>query len=175
MIEAPVLRDLWQSHAARLLLIARSMQDLASDEPVEDAVQEAFVAMATREALPEDPLAWLVRVTRNRLLQWRRKGSRRRARERSRDQRPWLDGATVIVDRKLDAAEATDALKGLPPVQREAIVMHLWGEMSFDAIAQATDTSRATAHRNYQRGLQTLRQRFGANASPITPMEPTKS
>ena len=82
LIDPADLRELWHHHADRLLLIARSMGDGA-----EDAVQEAFVALARQPAPPQDPLAWLVRVARNAILQYRRAGGRRRQRESVASQR----------------------------------------------------------------------------------------
>ncbi|MCG8653389.1 MAG: sigma-70 family RNA polymerase sigma factor, partial [Pirellulales bacterium] len=128
VIDATVLAELWQEYSDRLLLIARSVGG-----PAEDAVQEAFVALAMQSRLPDDPLAWLVRVTRNRLLQWQRSRRRRQLRESCRAGQPWFDGQLISADEKLDAAEVTRALQELPSPQREIMVMHLWGEMSFEA------------------------------------------
>lgn len=83
MIEATTLAELWDDHSDRLLLIARSIGG-----PAEDAVQEAFVALASQAIMPTDPMAWLVRVTRNRLLQWHRSGKRRRTRETAVGSKP---------------------------------------------------------------------------------------
>ena len=155
MIEATTLADLWEEHSDRLLLIARSIGG-----PAEDAVQEAFVALASQALLPGDPMAWLVRVTRNRLLQWHRSNKRRRARETAVGSKPWFDCQSMSSQQRMDAAEVTAALQALPSPDREIIVMHLWGEMSFESIAAVVGGSRAKTHRAYGRGLQTLQQKF---------------
>lgn len=154
MIDAATLRETWHAHADRLLLIARSFGD-----PAEDAVQEAFVALATEEVLPDDPLAWLVRVTRNRLLAWQRSGRRRSHREQVVGETLWLQPAGPRIETTIDAQLVTAALQQLASPEREVIVMHLWGELTFAAIAELIGCSRATAHRHYQRGLATLQQR----------------
>ena len=115
------LAELWDAHADRLLLIARSIGG-----PAEDAVQEAFVALATQHTLPRDPMGWLVRVTRNRLLQWQRANRRRRNRETVVGELPWFDCNVLSVDQELDAREVTSALLSLASSDREVIVMHLW-------------------------------------------------
>lgn len=155
MVEPNALRDLWLSHASRLVLIARSI-----GEPAEDAVQEAFVALAKEKQLPRDPLAWLVRVTRNQLLHWRRGGQRRRERERIVARHRWFEPSAESVENRLDAADAMQAMESLPAEQREIVVMHLWGEMSFETIAGVIGTSRATAHRRYIDGLRQLQERL---------------
>ena len=156
MISSTELRDVFDRHADRLVLIARSI-----GEPAEDAVQEAFIALAAESVTPQDPLAWLVRVTRNRLLQWYRSDERRRRRERTNQNAAWFAGEILLVDYRLDALLVTQALQDLDRHQRETIVMHLWGEMTFEQISEVTGVSRATAHRHYTHGLHRLRNRFG--------------
>lgn len=155
MIDATSLAEIWDAHADRLLLIARSIGG-----PAEDAVQEAFISLATQAQLPDDPLAWLVRVTRNRLLQWQRGSRRRRARESVVSVVEWFDCDLLRVDRQLDAREVTAALQRLPSPDREVIVMHLWGEMSFESIAEVIGGSRASANRAFHRGLERLKSEF---------------
>lgn len=148
------LSRLWREHAARLLLIVRAI-----GEPAEDAVQEAFVRLAQQSTLPEDPLAWMVRVARNQLLQWHRAGTRRdRRHEHSAAMRSWFI-ETDPAD-GLSAEELTLELRDLPDQQREIVVLHLWGEMSFEQIAETVSTSRSTAHRRYLEAIRCLRDRF---------------
>ena len=153
MIDPNTLSEIWDAHADRLLLIARSIGG-----PAEDAVQEAFVALATQRVLPQDPMAWLVRVTRNRLLQWHRGNRRRRNRETSVCALPWFECEVISIERKLDARDVTAALLALSSPEREVIVMHLWGEMTFESIAEVIGSSRASAHRAgcaYSRRIRT--------------------
>lgn len=154
MISPEELSRLWQKHAPRLLLIARAI-----GEPAEDAVQEAFIRLAQQATLPDEPLAWLVRVVRNQLIQWHRSGLRRgRRNEQAATARGWF----IDDDQgdRLDADELTQALKRLPDVQRQIVVLHLWGELSFEQIAATVSLSRATAHRRYLEAIHTLRARF---------------
>lgn len=154
MIDAATLANLWDAHVDRLTLIARSIGG-----PAEDAVQEAFVALAAQRKLPSDPMAWLVRVTRNQLLQWHRGNRRRRDRETLVGSQSWFDCEEKSADR-MDAAEVTAAIQALPSPDREIVVMHIWGEMTFDSIARVVGGSRAKAHRTFVRNLQMLKQQF---------------
>ena len=105
-------------------------------------------------------MAWLVRVTRHRLLQWRRSRRRRQIRENNRSEATWFDCDLTLVDQKIDAKKITAALQRLHSPDREIIVMHLWGGMTFDSIAKVIGGSKAKAHRGFQRGIQSLQQQF---------------
>lgn len=159
VVDATSLAEIWDAHADRLLLIARSIGG-----PAEDAVQEAFISLATQPQLPADPLGWLVRVTRNRLLEWHRGNRRRRARETAVSVADWFDDDLIRVDQKLDAREVAASLQRLTSPDREVIVMHLWGEMTFESIAEAIGGSRASAHRAFRRGLQQLKSEFNSES-----------
>ena len=67
----------------------------------------------------------------------------------------------VADDERLDAGAAAEALKQLPIEQRETIVARLWGGLSYEQIAELTDSSTNSAHRWYQAGLSALRERSG--------------
>jgi RNA polymerase sigma-70 factor (ECF subfamily) len=155
VIDAAALAEIWDDCADRLLLIARSVGG-----PAEDAVQEAFVALARQSQVPDDPMAWLVRVTRNQLLQWQRSQQRRRQRETVACQLNWFQGGTLDVERRLDARQVTAALSRLSSPEREIIVMHLWGELTFETIGRILEVSRASAHRSFHQGLASLRNQF---------------
>lgn len=155
LIEARELAEIWDQHAERVLLITRAM-----GEPAEDAVQDAFVALACQSERPRDPLAWLIQVARNQLLQAYRAGVRRQKRESLVGAKNWFAGDHIHVDRKLDASEVTAALLRMPSPEREIIVMHLWGEMTFETIAEIVELSRAATHRAFHHGIDLLKTEF---------------
>jgi DNA-directed RNA polymerase specialized sigma24 family protein len=154
LVSPDELSRLWHAHAARLLLIARAI-----GEPAEDAVQEAFVRLAQQQVAPHEPLAWMVRVVRNQLIQWHRSGVRRDRRDQSvAADRSWFDA--------IDPADRLDA---------EIVVLHLWGELSFEQIAETVQLSRATAHRRYVEALHALRSRFDGASRDGSERESRKS
>jgi RNA polymerase sigma factor (sigma-70 family) len=161
VIEAEQLSDIWEANIVRLMLIARSIAG-RDNGLAEDAVQEAFIALAQQDMLPDEPLAWLVRVTRNQLLQWHRGKQRRNKREEIAGERAWFSTTVSSIQQQLDAQEVTLALQSLPSPEREIIVMHLWGEMTFESIAKVVGGSRASVHRAFQRGLTTLKTQFNS-------------
>lgn len=153
MLDFAELSKAWEQHADRLLLIARSF-----GEPAEDAVQEAFLALAKRNELPNEPLAWLARVARNQLLQWKRSEKRTEDRLRAR-----LNLAEKFCSNSmdtLDAVEVAQAVDDLPDSQRQIVVLHLWGQLKFEQIGEIVNISKSTAHRRYLEALEQLRVRF---------------
>jgi RNA polymerase sigma factor (sigma-70 family) len=149
-----LLGPLIDAHAAALVLYAR--QWCAAPE---DVVQEAFLKLAAIDPPPRRLLPWLYAVVRNGALSAARSERRRRTYEgRAAARAPaWFVSAEPT---GLDAATATAALAELPPEQREAIVAHLWGGLTFDEVAELTDTSAATAYRRYAAGLAALRDKL---------------
>ncbi len=159
-MEPELLARLIERHAAALVLYARQWCAAA-----EDVVQEALVKLAGQRVLPRNVPAWLYRVVRNGAISAARAESRRRRHEAEAAQaRPWFQADTDAV---MDSETATLALRQLPLEQREIIVAHLWGGLSFEDAGQLAGCSSSTAHRRYLAGLALLRERLGI-ACPIT-------
>jgi RNA polymerase sigma-70 factor (ECF subfamily) len=149
------LAQLIETQAPALVLYAR--QWCAAPE---DVVQEAFVKLAVQQRPPDNPVAWLFRVVRNGAISAARAAQRRRWHESraSRQTEPWFQPSE---EGALDAAEATRRLQELPLEQREIIVAHLWGGLTFEQIARVVGCSSSTAHRRYLDGLTVLRDKLG--------------
>jgi len=132
----------------------------------EDVVQEALLRLARQAVLPDNVVGWLYRVVRNGAISASRRASRRKRREAAVAHRgePWFHASETA---RLDAEEATAALSELPIEQRETIVARLWGGMTFEEIAELTDSSTSSTHRWYQAGLSALQERLGV-ACPNT-------
>jgi RNA polymerase sigma-70 factor (ECF subfamily) len=147
-------------HADALALYARSW--CATPE---DVTQEAFVKLAGLRAEPDDPAAWLYRVVRNGAISAGRAARRRHRREAEaaalahHHHPPWFEPDRGEVG-DIAPESAAEALAGLPEHQREAIIAHLWGGLTFDQIAAVMGVSSSTAHRHYRAGLDSLRERL---------------
>ena len=148
-------------HAAALELYARQWCDTP-----EDVVQEAFLKLAGQGGLPQNPAAWLFRVVRNGAIN-AGTASRRRRRHESEaaaESRTWFQPDNEATrPNALDPETATAELHALPLEQREVIVAHLWGGLTFEQIAEVSGISSSTAHRFYRVGLTTLRERLGVS------------
>jgi RNA polymerase sigma-70 factor (ECF subfamily) len=148
------LGRLVDEHAAALVLYARQLCHAP-----EDVVQEAFIKLAGQAQPPEHVLPWLYRVVRNGALSAARSARRRRRHEAVAASRipDWFLPSDSA---RLDATTATQALKSLAPEEREVVVAHLWGGLTFEVIGELTATSSSTAHRRYLAALMALRERL---------------
>ena len=106
--------------------------------------------------------AWLYRAVRNRAISESRSERRRNAHEGRVASRAALWFTPAEDPAGIDAQAATDALQALPLDQREVIVAHLWGGLTFEQIADLTGGSAATCWRRYAAGLARLRHKMGA-------------
>jgi RNA polymerase sigma-70 factor (ECF subfamily) len=148
------LADLIDAHGPALVLFARQWTTAP-----EDAVQDAFCALAAARTWPADPTAWLFRVVRNRAVAAGR-SERRRVRREGAAAKPVRWFREDAVD-GLDAAAAVAALDALPADQREVIVARLWGGMTLEQAAGVAGCSVSSAHRRYEAGIAALRKQLG--------------
>jgi RNA polymerase sigma factor (sigma-70 family) len=147
------LTRLLDDHGAPLVLYARQWCNAP-----EDVVQDAFLKLLQQRPVPQNLAGWLYRVVRNGAISVSRSQSRRTRHESAaaRSAEPWF---ATNHDDVLDAAATTQLLAALAIDEREAIVLRLWGGLSFEQIAELTQTSISTAYRRYVAGLTALRER----------------
>ncbi|HEV3117336.1 MAG TPA: sigma-70 family RNA polymerase sigma factor [Gemmataceae bacterium] len=155
MMGPDLLGRLIDEHAAALVLYAR--QWCAAPE---DVVQDAFVKLVRQKQPPDKALSWLYRVVRNAAIDASRAAERRRRHEsKAAAHAPsWFCPAERS---EIDAETASQALQTLPMEQREVIVAHLWGGLTFEQIGELIGASSSTAHRWYLAGLAALRDKLG--------------
>ena len=125
----------------------------------EDVVQQAFVQLARQRCVPEQVVTWLYRVVRNGAISVGRAEERRRRHEMAAAEhvRSWFVPSEAP---DLDGAAAVAALECLASDEREIIVAHLWGGLTFQEIATVTGFSPSTAHRRYESALRLLRDKL---------------
>ena len=158
MMEPEQLGLLIDTHGLALVLYAR--QWCATPE---DVVQVAFLKLSNHRPTPAEIKPWLYRVVRNGAMTAGRAERRRRHHEgTAAGVAPWF---APVESSRLDAAMATDALAKLPLDEREVIVAHLWGGLTFEQIAPLIGLSAATAYRRYLSGLKALREHLEAPCS----------
>jgi RNA polymerase sigma-70 factor (ECF subfamily) len=156
------LASLVDAHCAPLVLYARQWCNAP-----EDVVQDAFVKLVALRQPPRDVVAYLYRVVRNGAIDAGKMARRRQARETAvaRSCRwfvePEVDG--------LDAQAVVAGLEKLPVEQREVVVAHLWGGLTFEQVAEVHGCSASTAFRRYSAAIEALRKQLGVacpNHSP---------
>jgi RNA polymerase sigma factor (sigma-70 family) len=163
MMGPELLGRLFDDHAAALVLYAR--QWCATPE---DVVQEALLKLVAQKKPPDCLVPWLYRVVRNGAISAARSSKRRRHYESVAAARTpaWFVPAEASA---IDGATASAALQTLPLEQREAIIAHLWGGLTFEQVGELAGASSSTVHRWYMAGLSALRERLGV----VCPPKPT--
>jgi RNA polymerase sigma-70 factor (ECF subfamily) len=154
-------------YAGALSLYAR--QWCASPD---DVVQEAFIKLGGMETSPATVGKWLFHVVRQRAITVGR--SERRRRKHESLAAPAVGWFEHDPSASIDAASAVEALGRLENDEREVIVAHLWGGLSFAEVADLMTSSAATVHRRYWSGIETLR-RVLEDQCPATVNMPPKN
>jgi RNA polymerase sigma-70 factor, ECF subfamily len=145
----------FQQHGARLLLCARQWTRSFGD--AEDVLQEAFVRFWRHQRkVPGDPVALVLTSIRRAATDLARANQRRALRETAalEPQEPFFEPNSSDDERR-QAIE--DALRRLPPEQREVLVLKIWGERTFDEIGETLGVSPNTAASRYRYALASLR------------------
>jgi RNA polymerase sigma factor (sigma-70 family) len=150
-VDAAMIAELFDRHAAALTLYARQWTAAA-----DDCVQEAFIELARQAESPISAVAWLYRVTRNRALNASRATLRRTTHEQaSATSRSELNLRKTGPEQRLEIAELLLALRAQ---EREIIVLRVWGGLSWQEIAELTGVSKSSAQRTYVQALEQLRR-----------------
>jgi RNA polymerase sigma-70 factor, ECF subfamily len=135
---------LYTAHAERVL--AYALRRVPPDDAREVVAEAFLVAWRRFEQIPAEPLPWLLVVARNIILNQQRSSRRRRAlgsrleADLSRRARIVSDPADEVGTR--DAVIA--ALRRLPPIEREALILSAWDKLSHRAAALVAGCSPGT-------------------------------
>jgi len=142
------LSRLLDSHWGPLLAWVGSTAD------AEDIVQQTFVALASLAQAPDNPRAWLYKVSKNKAVNAYKSSERRRARQRiaSRPEQVAADANSTA-----EASELNSFLGQLTEEQRAVVAAKIWGQLTFDEIAVHQGISKATAWRIYKTAIESLR------------------
>lgn len=143
---------LYRQHGRALLLFATAM--IGERERAQDAVQEVFLRVLEDEVLRQvrNKKAYLFACVRNALLN--------EAKVQRRNTELQADEAWFDPPHKDYAAEQSlrRALANLPQDQREVVVLHIWGDLTFNQAAELLEISPNTAASRYRYGLTKLRE-----------------
>jgi RNA polymerase sigma-70 factor (ECF subfamily) len=158
-VDAALVAEMFDRHAAALAFYAAQWTAAA-----DDCVQEALVELARQPQAPDNPAAWLYRVVRNRALNASRAERRRTAHEqaslRARGERRFSDAGAP------EQAELADTLGMLEASAREIVVLRVWGQLTWQEIAEVTHTSKSAAQRHYVQALEQLRKLWEPQSCP---------
>jgi RNA polymerase sigma factor (sigma-70 family) len=150
-LDSQLLAELVDRHGAALKLYARQWC-LNADE----VVHQALIELAGIGTVPENPLAWLFTAVRRRAIS-RLRGDRRRQRHEAAAAQRWFERRR---NQHEAASAAAEALAELALEDREIVIAHLWGRLTYEEIARLVGTSASTAQRRYEAAISRLRERM---------------
>ena len=163
-------KEWFDENASRLLLYARQQTRTGAD--AEDVLQDAFIRMwntAQNEpqlGLPNLPFAFT--SIRRCAIDLARKNQRRAHREdlahEDQEDVQWFE--YDLEDQERNAA-LEKAMKQLPEKYQEVLTLKIWGEQTFQAIADLKDISINTVASRYRYALQGLRRELESNPQLI--------
>ncbi|HLL64747.1 MAG TPA: SigE family RNA polymerase sigma factor [Micromonosporaceae bacterium] len=142
--------------AIRLAYLLTSDQALA-----EDVVQDAFIRVASRLTRIREPHAieaYLRRAVINEIVARRRSLARQTRRQQVAAFRPASGSPMDQVEQRIDLVES---LNVLPLLQRTAILLKYWMDLTDVEIADAMNCPVGTVKSRLSRGLDTLRKVAG--------------
>jgi len=145
----------YRAHAAALYRYAIMLT--ADSASAEDAIQQVFVKLAGRKKLPSLAVAdraYLRRAVRNECYSML---SRRRESAELNDESILAPAGAGPADRE-EQAMVEQALRRLPPDQREVIHLKIYEQLTFQQIADQLGESINTVAGRYRYGLEKLRQ-----------------
>jgi len=168
----PLLERLYREHRQGLYSLALALTH--RPDRAEDAVHEAFAKLARRWAepgheLPEDPVAYAFRAVRHAALDQLRHKSRHPTWSPSGAEGDG-DGVSVFREPSPGPAQYVEdaerdqrlraAVQELPEPQREAVIMRLYGELTFEQMAEASGEPMGTVASRYRRALKSLKAKL---------------
>jgi RNA polymerase sigma factor (sigma-70 family) len=158
MFEESMAR-LYEEHAAAIHQYALRRSDRETADEVTARV--FLVAWRRRKSVPAEPLPWLYGVARRVLSEERRGAARRGAlRERLFSSEPRRSAELA----EIPDGELAGALATLSDMDREALLLHYWEELSPEHIAVALGCSRATLAVRLHRARTRLRRALADGA-----------
>jgi RNA polymerase sigma-70 factor (ECF subfamily) len=160
IVEPRTLESVWRQYGTRLILYAAALVKDRSQG--EDIIQTLFVRLLSTGILPptEGEATYLFRAVRN--VAFNELRSRKRAR------RAYSSLLEPVSQDPGEAAELGElgiriesVILELPSEEREAVVLKIWGDVSFAHGATISGVSEKTFEYRYYKGLGIIKERLG--------------
>ena len=156
-----LVRRLFAEEGRSLVRLVRLFVD--DRNAAEDLVQEGFIRLARSAHRIQDPdraAAYLRSIVLNLARDHNRRGL-----VSLRHQLPFDDAEASTedhLDLEVDQQRVIEALRDLPPRQRDCLVLRYYQELGIDAIASTLGLSRNSVKTHLQRGLAAMERRLAA-------------
>ncbi len=146
------LEGCYVEHAPALLAYARSFG--LNHHAAEDLIHRVFLKLLQDSKEVQEIRPYLFRAIRNSALNHQRHHSRE---VELSWQGPWFHNPGTSPEAELDLRSA---LWELPVVQREVLLMHIWGGLTFGEIAAVLADSPNTVASRYRYALSAMKRRL---------------
>lgn len=152
--------ELYRAHAARVHAYARRRSD---NQTADEVVAEVFlVAWRRLDAIPREPLPWLLAVARNTLANHRRATSRAAALNARIE-------ATFVTSTGHTGGDhaVLEALAELDPRDREVLLLIAWEGLRQEEIGTVLGVSRPAVRTRLHRARKRLAEALAAQEEPV--------
>ena len=136
----------------------------------DDALQDALIDLGNQTTDPRDPVGWLFQTVRCKAMNQARSEQRRtKYQQLAAQQRDaWFH---FDPNASVDDVDIESLLVELPDLEREIVVARIWGDLSFEQIAELVDRSLSFVYRRYQQALSDLEKKIEGHSKRITKHE----
>jgi len=152
-------RRIYEKYESDLRTLSANLLDDKS--AAEDVVQDVFLSLLQiiyKLELRSSLSGYLKTCVANRSRDYVRKNQRKTAAVNNAEHVvPSNNGPIHLVIKSEQLNKLDSAMSQIPYEQREAVVLHLHGQMKFRMIAQLQNVSIKTAHKRYRAGIDGLR------------------
>ena len=147
------LAKLFESKHKQLYIAALSItRNRAS---AEDAVLDAMLAISEMNRQPDNLPAYLYRTVRNKALHTTKQSKRFTS---DFDYSDFIDSESHAAEEQVFVSQILEQLEKFESDQQQVLIMKLFGDLTFDEIAEITANSPNTVASWYRRGLQKLKE-----------------
>jgi len=163
--DSGALGELYDTYGRIVFAVIYRM--LASPEAAEEVVQDVFHSVWRRASGYQRERGavrtWLLSISRNAAIDWRRTRGKRLEREVELDAAAALRGDSSVEETvllTLRAERVRDAVRTLPADQRDVLALAFWGGLTQTEIAERTGTPLGTVKSRVRLGMEKLRERL---------------
>jgi RNA polymerase sigma-70 factor (ECF subfamily) len=146
----------FERSARKLYIIAMGVT--GNRAMAEDAVHQALISVRSSDSVPRNPEAYLCRCVRHEALK-AKAGRKKYVPDASEFLAEAVDSDSPRPEEDTIVQQVCDAMDALSSNQREAIVMHIFGGLTFREISEIREAPLGTVTSWYRRGMASLRTR----------------